>query len=218
MVDARTELLDPILTSKVVCESLSISLSTLKRMVKRHDFPAPVRLSTGRRGWRRRTVEDWLRHKAQATDPSFEKPQGSSDQHGATDELSGANRKARELAKVDDWLGHKAQAARVLFEDLEGPRDLHAAMDELSGAKRLASAKVDDWVRNTTKSAGALFDKYPVLNYLHSATDESSGANRSDNEIPDRVVKDILEGRAPPEVDAFFAPLMGWPPMAKTKW
>jgi prophage regulatory protein len=38
----------------------SLSRTTIWRLVKRGDFPAPVRLSPGRIGWRRSSLATWM--------------------------------------------------------------------------------------------------------------------------------------------------------------
>lgn len=49
-----------VLSRRLVAALLGVSPTTLWRMVRRADFPAPFRLSRGRVGWRGTTVEQWL--------------------------------------------------------------------------------------------------------------------------------------------------------------
>ena len=49
-----------VLSRRQVAAVLGVSTTTLWRMVRRREFPAPIRLSRGRVGWRRVTVEQWL--------------------------------------------------------------------------------------------------------------------------------------------------------------
>lgn len=51
---------DRILSPVEVMSTTTLSRTTLWRLTKRRDFPAPVQLSPGRIGWRRSMVESWL--------------------------------------------------------------------------------------------------------------------------------------------------------------
>ena len=44
--------MDPILSTKLVCEQLGVSRSTLHELRKRADFPSPVRFLPRKIGWR----------------------------------------------------------------------------------------------------------------------------------------------------------------------
>ena len=52
--------LPAILRTPEVLEATGLGRTTIWRMVKRGDFPAPVRLSVRAVGWRRADVERWI--------------------------------------------------------------------------------------------------------------------------------------------------------------
>ena len=56
-----------VLSRRQVAAVLGVSAATLGRMVHRGEFPAPIRLSRGRVGWRRATVERWLAEREAAS-------------------------------------------------------------------------------------------------------------------------------------------------------
>ena len=56
-----------VLTRRQVAEVIGVSPSTLDRMVGRGEFPPPLRLSPGRVGWRRTTVQRWLAEREAAS-------------------------------------------------------------------------------------------------------------------------------------------------------
>lgn len=49
--------LDQFLTRAELAAERRVSVDTIDRMVKRGELPAPIRLSPGRNGWRRRDVQ-----------------------------------------------------------------------------------------------------------------------------------------------------------------
>ena len=63
---ARDESLQ-VLSRRQVAAVLGVSAATLGRMVRRGELPAPIRLSRGRVGWRRATVEQWLAEREAAS-------------------------------------------------------------------------------------------------------------------------------------------------------
>ena len=48
------------LSPKAVCEKISLSRSTLDRMVAAGQFPAPIRLTQSRLAYSERDVEAWM--------------------------------------------------------------------------------------------------------------------------------------------------------------
>jgi prophage regulatory protein len=50
-----------------VCAALSVSKPTLYRMIRRGDFPRPIRLAPQRVGWRREDVQKWIDVRAALT-------------------------------------------------------------------------------------------------------------------------------------------------------
>ena len=48
------------MSRRQVADVLDVSVTTLWRMVRRKDFPAPIRISPGRVGWCARIVWRWL--------------------------------------------------------------------------------------------------------------------------------------------------------------
>jgi prophage regulatory protein len=56
-----------------VVEAMKLSASTVFRMVKANEFPAPIRLSKRAIAWRTRDLEVWLSQRSAATvcDPSI---------------------------------------------------------------------------------------------------------------------------------------------------
>ena len=63
-----------VLSRRQVAALLGVSAATLGRMVHRGEFPAPIRLSRGRVGWRRATVERWLAEREAATSQILRAP------------------------------------------------------------------------------------------------------------------------------------------------
>ena len=55
---------DLVLAGPDVRALVGVSKSTLHRMVCRGEFPRPIKLSPKRVGWRRSTVEAWLKSRA----------------------------------------------------------------------------------------------------------------------------------------------------------
>jgi predicted DNA-binding transcriptional regulator AlpA len=51
---------DTMLSTHDVARLAGISIRTIDRMVRNDRFPAPMRLSTRRRGWPAREVKDWI--------------------------------------------------------------------------------------------------------------------------------------------------------------
>jgi prophage regulatory protein len=51
---------DRIVSPKAVIAKTSLSRTTLWRLSRRGEFPAPVRLSTNRIGWSLKAVEAWV--------------------------------------------------------------------------------------------------------------------------------------------------------------
>lgn len=65
-MNAQTATVDRMLAPPAVMEKTSLSRTTLWRLVKRREFPAPAKLSPGRVGWSANAVEDWLSEKREA--------------------------------------------------------------------------------------------------------------------------------------------------------
>ena len=61
---------DPVLDINAVCAISSLSKSTVKRLVRRGDFPQPLKLSANRIGWRLSTLKLWLDHRGSQRNPS----------------------------------------------------------------------------------------------------------------------------------------------------
>ena len=51
---------DGFIRKKEILGRFPFSAATLWRMVKRGDFPAPVKLSVGVTAWRNADIEDWI--------------------------------------------------------------------------------------------------------------------------------------------------------------
>jgi prophage regulatory protein len=60
MRDLPLEPLPPICSPREVRMALGVSESTLYRLRREGEFPAPIRLSRRRIGWRKEVVEAWL--------------------------------------------------------------------------------------------------------------------------------------------------------------
>ena len=56
--------MDSMLNRAQVLKLANVSDSTLDRLIKRGDFPQPVRLSLRRCGWRTSAVQQWLESRA----------------------------------------------------------------------------------------------------------------------------------------------------------
>jgi prophage regulatory protein len=54
------------LSPKAVCEKISLSRSTLDRLVAAGRFPQPIRLTESRLAYRERDVEAWMEEKVAA--------------------------------------------------------------------------------------------------------------------------------------------------------
>jgi prophage regulatory protein len=52
--------LSQIINVGAVCAALGISRPTLYRMIRRGDFPRPIRLAPQRVGWRQEDVQRWI--------------------------------------------------------------------------------------------------------------------------------------------------------------
>ena len=63
---------DRLLKAKEVCEKIGVSESTLRRMVKEGDFPAPIRISKRASRWRLSEVEEWMDTRPPATDDNWQ--------------------------------------------------------------------------------------------------------------------------------------------------
>lgn len=57
---------DQVLRPRAVAECLGISRTTLWRMRRRGEFPAPIQITLAVVGWRRSTVERWLAERQEA--------------------------------------------------------------------------------------------------------------------------------------------------------
>lgn len=55
-----------LLNARTVATRLSVSKATLYRLVRDHDFPAPVRLGKGRSAWLETEVDSWVAQRAEA--------------------------------------------------------------------------------------------------------------------------------------------------------
>lgn len=55
-----TEKPDRLIKSAVVCDRTSLSRSTVWRLVKKAQFPAPLPISIHRVAWSEREVSDWI--------------------------------------------------------------------------------------------------------------------------------------------------------------
>ena len=51
-----------LLTAKQVSERVSLSLSQIRRLIRKNQFPKPIKISAGRNGWLERDVEAWLQN------------------------------------------------------------------------------------------------------------------------------------------------------------
>lgn len=52
---------DQILSPRQISQRLGLSKTTIWRLQRAGKFPAPVRLSPGRVGWRESVIDGWLR-------------------------------------------------------------------------------------------------------------------------------------------------------------
>lgn len=50
-IDRKPALMKKVISKRIMCEKLGVSPTTLWRMVKRGEFPAPIQISPGRVGW-----------------------------------------------------------------------------------------------------------------------------------------------------------------------
>lgn len=58
--ERKPSLMKKVLGKKIICEMLGVSPTTLWRMVKRGDFPAPIQISPGRVGWVEEKAEAYI--------------------------------------------------------------------------------------------------------------------------------------------------------------
>lgn len=65
-MDSKTFDADRVMPAPAVLQKVNLSRTTIWRMVKRGEFPKPIRLSPGRVGWSANTVEQWLASKMEA--------------------------------------------------------------------------------------------------------------------------------------------------------
>jgi prophage regulatory protein len=49
-----------IIRKSVLTETVGLSISTIRRMIQRGEFPAPVKLSAQAVGWRLEEVQAWV--------------------------------------------------------------------------------------------------------------------------------------------------------------
>ena len=49
-----------LLTAKQISERVSLSISQIRRLIRKNQFPKPIKISAGRNGWLERDVEAWL--------------------------------------------------------------------------------------------------------------------------------------------------------------
>jgi predicted DNA-binding transcriptional regulator AlpA len=59
----NTEIGDRLLSPAVVFEKVSLSRTTIWRLVKSHAFPQPIRLTPGRHAWSAHDVDRWIEAK-----------------------------------------------------------------------------------------------------------------------------------------------------------
>jgi prophage regulatory protein len=52
--------LDQIIRPKPLAKQLGVSTTTLWRMRNRHEFPEPIQISPGAKGWRQSDIAQWL--------------------------------------------------------------------------------------------------------------------------------------------------------------
>ena len=51
-----------LLTAKQISERVSLSISQIRRLIRKNQFPKPIKISAGRNGWLERDVEAWLQN------------------------------------------------------------------------------------------------------------------------------------------------------------
>ena len=124
----RPEPNDPVLDAKSVCSLINVSLATLKRIVKRGEFPRPILLSTNRKGWRQSTVETWLNQRSPLPEPGL---LTVLDQIGNGLERDGAN---AEIANSS--LGHSESQTRANLQRETAIDDAISSLKQLEEQTR----------------------------------------------------------------------------------
>lgn len=61
------EMTEKLLTKSEVSKMLTLSKSTLERLIKKGRFPRPIKLSTHRVGWKESVVLAWIEFRAKAS-------------------------------------------------------------------------------------------------------------------------------------------------------
>ena len=56
-----------LLSSKQVSMRVSLSISQIRRLVRKNQFPKPIKISAGRNGWLESDIEAWILNLAKET-------------------------------------------------------------------------------------------------------------------------------------------------------
>jgi len=56
-----------LLSSKQVSMRVSLSISQIRRLVRKNQFPKPIKISAGRNGWLESDIEEWILNLAKET-------------------------------------------------------------------------------------------------------------------------------------------------------
>jgi len=51
-----------LLTLKRVSTRVSLSISQIRRLIAANQFPRPIRISVGRKGWLEKDVDNWIQN------------------------------------------------------------------------------------------------------------------------------------------------------------
>jgi len=51
-----------LLTLKQVSTRVSLSISQIRRLIAANQFPRPIRISVGRKGWLEKDVDNWIQN------------------------------------------------------------------------------------------------------------------------------------------------------------